>query len=45
MTTTFFTDFEGKEHAIIEHEDGSTTSMFKIIYDEMIAKQSEVTND
>jgi hypothetical protein len=35
MTTTFFTDFEGKEHAIIEHKDGSTTSMLKSTYDAM----------
>jgi hypothetical protein len=40
MTTTFFTDFEGKEHAIIEHEDGSTTSMLKSHYDELKANEA-----
>jgi len=42
MTTTFFTDFEGKEHAIIEHEDGSTTSMLKSTYDELKANEAAI---
>jgi hypothetical protein len=40
MTTTFFTDFEGKEHAIIEHKDGSITTMLKAEYDRQEAEQS-----
>jgi len=32
---------ETQTHAIIEHEDGSFTSMPKSHYDEMIAKQDE----
>lgn len=30
-----------KEHAIIEHADGSFTSMLKSTYDEMIKAQDE----
>ena len=41
MTTKFFTDFEDKEHAIIEHEDGSTTSMLKAYYDELKANEAK----
>ena len=36
---TYIIDSYGSEHVIIEHEDGSTTSMLKSIYD---AQQAEV---
>jgi hypothetical protein len=40
----YFTDeLDGTEHAIIEYEDGSTTSMLKSTYDEMIAAQENIT--
>jgi hypothetical protein len=32
-------------HAIIDRGNGEFTSMLKSTYDEMIANQSEVTND
>ena len=36
----FFTDeLSGVEHAIINNEDGSITSMLKSTYDEMMAVQ------
>jgi hypothetical protein len=38
MTTTFFTDFEGKEHAIIDRGNGEFTSMLKSTYDELQAQ-------
>jgi hypothetical protein len=37
---TFVTDVNNNEHAIIAHEDGSTTSMLKTTYDEMIEAQN-----
>jgi hypothetical protein len=40
METTYFTDFDGKEHAVITHTDGSTTTMLKSTYDAMQAEQS-----
>jgi len=41
--TTYFTDFEDKEHAIISNEDGSVTTMLKSTYDEMIARNEAST--
>ena len=43
MTTTFFTDFENKEHAIIDRGNGEFTSMLKSTYDEMISNQESLT--
>jgi hypothetical protein len=37
---TFLTDSIGEEHAMIEHADGSFTSMPKAIYDKQQAEQS-----
>jgi hypothetical protein len=37
---TYITDERGTEHAIIEHADGSFTSMLKSTYDAMQAEQS-----
>ena len=39
MTTTFHTDKDGNEHAIIDRGNGEFTSMLKSTYDEMIANQ------
>ena len=36
----FVTDDDNNEHAIIDHGNGQYTSMLKITYDEMQAKQS-----
>ena len=36
----YITDLDGVEHAIIEHADGSFTSMLKSTYDAMQAEQS-----
>jgi hypothetical protein len=33
-------ELDGTQHVIIEHEDGSTTSMLKSTYDAMQAEQS-----
>jgi hypothetical protein len=41
----FIDELNETQHAIISNNDGSTTSMPKSVYDEMIAKQIEVTND
>ena len=44
MTVTFvdFDSFgEVQTHAVIEHEDGSFTSMPKSVYVEMVAAQNE----
>jgi hypothetical protein len=38
--TYFIDEITGTEHAIIEHADGSFTSMLKSTYDEMIAAQA-----
>ena len=43
MSIIYFTDFQDKEHAIIEHEDGSITTMFKAEYDRRQAEQSTPT--
>jgi hypothetical protein len=37
----YVTDSYGFEHAIIEHKDGSTTSMLKSIYDAQQAAINE----
>jgi hypothetical protein len=37
---TFFTDDSNNEHALIEHADGSFTSMTKAEYDRKQAEQS-----
>jgi hypothetical protein len=37
---TFITDIDGAEHAIIEHADGSFTSMTKATYEAQQAEQS-----
>jgi hypothetical protein len=37
---TYITDIDGVEHAIIEHADGSFTSMPKTEYDRQQAEQS-----
>jgi len=36
----FVIDEQGNEHAIIDHGDGSFTSMLKSTYDEMVAAQA-----
>jgi len=42
---TYFTDeLNGKEFAIITHDDGSTTSMLKADYDAQIAANQAVPN-
>jgi len=40
MTTIYFTDFDNKQHATIEHADGSITTMLKSEYDRQQAEQS-----
>jgi hypothetical protein len=40
MSIIYFTDFQDKEHAIIEHEDGSMTTMLKSEYERQQAEQS-----
>ncbi len=41
--TIFFDEESKQEYAIVEHADGSQTSMLKSIYDEMIKAQDEAT--
>jgi len=36
---TYITDIDGVEHAIIEHADGSFTSMLKSTYDDLKANE------
>jgi hypothetical protein len=36
---TIIQDTQGNDHAIIDHGDGTFTSMLKSTYDEMIAKR------
>ena len=36
---TYITDEQGVEHAIIEHPDGSFTSMLKSTYDDLKANE------
>jgi len=44
MTIREFTDEQdGSIHIIIEHEDGSTTSMLKSTYDELKANEAAKT--
>mgnify|MGYP000573667092 CR=1 FL=1 len=39
----YFTDeLDGTENVIIEHEDGSTTSMLKSTYEAQLAAQKEL---
>jgi hypothetical protein len=38
--TAFITDEQGNEHVIIDHGDGSFTSMLKSTYDELQAQQA-----
>jgi len=38
---TYITDIDGVEHAIIEHADGSFTSMTKVVYEAMIEDQKK----
>ena len=47
MTVTFIEGRSGEMHAVIEHADGSFTSMLKSTYDAMQAEQStpSVTNE
>lgn len=40
---TYIEDVNGNTHAIIDHNNGSFTSMLKSTYDEMIAKQNEAS--
>jgi hypothetical protein len=41
MTITFYTnELNGNDYAVIEHADGSFTSMLKSTYDAMQAEQS-----
>jgi len=40
---TYIEDVNGNTHAIIDHGNGSFTSMLKSTYDEMIAKQDEAS--
>jgi len=42
MDNVTFIEVEGLEHAIIEHADGSFTSMLKSTYE---AQQAEQSND
>lgn len=42
METTYFTDFDGKEHAIITHADGSTTTMLKAVYEAQVEHLTEI---
>jgi len=40
---TYIEDVNGNTHAIIDHGDGSFTSMLKSTYDEMIAQSEAAT--
>jgi hypothetical protein len=41
--TIFIDELNGVEHAIIEHADGSFTSMLKSTYDELKANEAAKT--